>query len=199
MNGGDLKNGATWCHGALPNMWWAVLQTHRRQFGKRSISWGAITKKRIPESYLSSALVSVVPLVASSTNHAFTGCDSASAFASKGKRGSLKLTKKVAAYWETISDLAKTWKAYTDDLLQRLELFTCHLCIKWVTERCQLLPVSACEEGKLSSLHMASITGMWARCSFDYVDHGSTTCDGGGLEWRLSGWLVHQHQQPSWS
>ena len=61
---------------------------------------------------------------------------------SAGLWRSLKLTKKVAAYRETISDIGKPWQAYSDDLLQRLELFTCHLCIKWVTERCQPVPFS---------------------------------------------------------
>jgi len=60
--------------------------------------------------------------------HAFTGCDSVSAFAGKGKVRGLKLTKSVAAYRECFTELGQTWQV-TDELLHKLEVFTCNLYV----------------------------------------------------------------------
>ena len=41
--------------------------------------------------------------------HAFTGCDTVSAFAGRGKMGALKLLKSDKAYQEAFSELGHSW------------------------------------------------------------------------------------------
>ena len=58
--------------------------------------------------------------------HAFTGCDSVSAFAGKGKKRLFKLLMKLQDYIETFQMLGQSWNL-DDDVIERLEKFTCHM------------------------------------------------------------------------
>ena len=58
--------------------------------------------------------------------HSFTGCDSVSAFAGKGKLAALKLLKTDKEVQQTFADLGKQWDL-SDDLFEKLEVFTCKL------------------------------------------------------------------------
>ena len=58
--------------------------------------------------------------------HAFTGCDSVSAFAWKGKPSALKLAKQYVKFREAFQVLGTEW-VVTDELFTRLQEFTCFL------------------------------------------------------------------------
>ena len=59
--------------------------------------------------------------------HAFTGCDTVSSFAGKGKIGALKILKSdYGTYSRGFRELGQTW-VVTDDLLMVLERFTCSM------------------------------------------------------------------------
>ena len=58
--------------------------------------------------------------------HAFTGCDSVSAFAGKGKAKALKMLKDDAEIKETFAKLGEEWQLPTD-LFTHIEKFTCDL------------------------------------------------------------------------
>jgi len=57
--------------------------------------------------------------------HAFTGCDTVSAFAGKGKLKGLGLISKSAQHREALTLLGSHWDI-TDDLHKKLESFACH-------------------------------------------------------------------------
>ena len=56
--------------------------------------------------------------------HAFTGCDSVSAFSGKGKLTALKLVKRRPAYQELFQQLGVEWEL-SNELFVRLQEFTC--------------------------------------------------------------------------
>ncbi len=58
--------------------------------------------------------------------HAFTGCDTVSAFAGRGKVSALKLMKKNTTFQETFHQLGQSWDL-SPQLFQKLEEFTCRL------------------------------------------------------------------------
>ena len=58
--------------------------------------------------------------------HAFTGCDTVSAFAGRGKLKGLGLISKSAQHREALTLLGSHWDI-TDDLHKKLESFTCQL------------------------------------------------------------------------
>ena len=58
--------------------------------------------------------------------HAYTGCDSVSAFAGKGKASALKTIKTDGTVRRTFCELGQSWEM-TDELFQNLESFTCRL------------------------------------------------------------------------
>lgn len=58
--------------------------------------------------------------------HAFTGCDSISAFAGKGKAKAPKILNDDAEVKKTFSRLGEEWQL-TPDLFTRIEKFTCDL------------------------------------------------------------------------
>lgn len=58
--------------------------------------------------------------------HAFTGCDSVSAFAGKGKLGALKLLKKDVSAQTIFNSLGQDW-IVSDKLCKDIEAFTCTL------------------------------------------------------------------------
>ena len=58
--------------------------------------------------------------------HAFSGCDSVSAFASRGKLSGYKLLAKNLMFQETFKSLGQDWNV-SEDLYSALEHFTCHL------------------------------------------------------------------------
>ena len=60
--------------------------------------------------------------------HAFTGCDTVSAFAGKGKVGALKLTKRMDTYQQCFGELGLSWNI-SPELLQILATFTCQLYV----------------------------------------------------------------------
>lgn len=58
--------------------------------------------------------------------HAFTGCDTVSSFAGKGKISALNLLHKHPQHIETLRTLGSSWEI-SDELLIRLESFTCQM------------------------------------------------------------------------
>lgn len=58
--------------------------------------------------------------------HAFTACDSTTAFSGKGKLPALKLLKKYALYREAFTFLGNEW-VLSRDVYDILEQFTCEL------------------------------------------------------------------------
>ena len=58
--------------------------------------------------------------------HSFTGCDTVSAFAGRGKLGALKLLKKDTVYQETFSQLGQSWDVSTE-LFERVQQSTCRM------------------------------------------------------------------------
>lgn len=58
--------------------------------------------------------------------HSFTGCDTVSAFAGKGKRGTLKILKTNADARRAFLEFGKSWTV-SEDLLILLEKFTCSM------------------------------------------------------------------------
>ena len=58
--------------------------------------------------------------------HAYTGCDTVSAFASKGKLTALKALKANEQYQNLFADLGATIDV-SEELVRELEVFTCHL------------------------------------------------------------------------
>jgi len=58
--------------------------------------------------------------------HAFTGCDSVSAFAGKGRVSAFKLLCKDQKYQQAFTDLGRSWQL-TDGTHKVLETFVCHL------------------------------------------------------------------------
>jgi len=58
--------------------------------------------------------------------HAFTGCDTVSAFAGKGKAQTLKLLKKNTRSREALTELGKEW-GLSPELTDKLEELTCRL------------------------------------------------------------------------
>jgi hypothetical protein len=58
--------------------------------------------------------------------HAFTACDSASAFAGKGKVSAFKLMRKCSKYQKTFMSLGQSWNVH-EQLLNDLEMFVCAL------------------------------------------------------------------------
>jgi len=65
--------------------------------------------------------------------HAFTGCDTVSAFACKGKLKGLGLISKSAQHREALTLLGSHWDI-TDDLHKKLESFTCQLYCSTLVE-----------------------------------------------------------------
>ena len=58
--------------------------------------------------------------------HEFTGCDTVSALAGRGKLGALKLLKKDITHQETFSQLGQAWDVSTD-LFEKVQDFTCRM------------------------------------------------------------------------
>ena len=58
--------------------------------------------------------------------HAFTGCDSISSFAGKGKLAALKLVKGNVHFQELFQEIGVQW-TLTEDLLTKVQAFTCKL------------------------------------------------------------------------
>ena len=58
--------------------------------------------------------------------HAFTGCDTVSAFSEKGKMTALKLTKRHARFRELFQLVGTDWDV-PDELFSRLQEFTCFM------------------------------------------------------------------------
>ncbi|KAL8617912.1 hypothetical protein ACOMHN_026489 [Nucella lapillus] len=58
--------------------------------------------------------------------HAYTGCDSVSSFAGKGKVAALKMLKSKENVQQAFSDLGKDWEL-SGELFEKLEKFTCKL------------------------------------------------------------------------
>lgn len=60
--------------------------------------------------------------------HAYTGCDSVSSFAGRGKMASLKMLKQDAELQTTFADLGAMWDV-SESLLNKLEAFTCQMYV----------------------------------------------------------------------
>ena len=79
--------------------------------------------------------------------HAFTGCDTVSAFAGRGKAKALKLLTNSKEHQDKFLLLGQEWDV-SPDLSDKLEAFTCHLfCAKKdEIESHQLPPCRDCFE-----------------------------------------------------
>ena len=60
--------------------------------------------------------------------HAYTSCDTTSAFAGRGKVNALKLVIANAEYTRMLQDLGSTW-SLSQDLFQKLQAFTRAMCV----------------------------------------------------------------------
>ena len=60
--------------------------------------------------------------------HAFTGCDTVSAFASRRKLSALKLMKKDITYQETFSQVGQSWDVQPH-IFQKVQQFTCPMYV----------------------------------------------------------------------
>jgi len=60
--------------------------------------------------------------------HVFSGCDTVSAFAGRGKMGALKQMKSDKTYQEAFSQLGHSWEVSTE-LFQKLQEVTCHMYV----------------------------------------------------------------------
>ena len=60
--------------------------------------------------------------------HAYTGCDTVSAFAGRGKMGALKLMKSEKTYQEAFSKLGRSWNVFPD-LFEKLQEITGHMSV----------------------------------------------------------------------
>jgi len=58
--------------------------------------------------------------------HSFTGCDTVSSFAGRGKMATLKQMKSGETYQEVFSELGRSWEVSTG-LFQKLNEITCHM------------------------------------------------------------------------
>jgi len=56
--------------------------------------------------------------------HAFTGCDTVSAFAGRGKIGALRIVKQSNSFQEMFNRLGMEWEL-SDDLVKKLQEFSC--------------------------------------------------------------------------
>eukprot|EP00058_Branchiostoma_floridae_P019404 XP_002604894.1 hypothetical protein BRAFLDRAFT_77273 [Branchiostoma floridae] len=62
--------------------------------------------------------------------HAFTGCDTVSAFSGRGKLGAFKLMLRNAEYQDAFQQLGESWTVSPDDtLFKRIERFTCQMYV----------------------------------------------------------------------
>ena len=65
--------------------------------------------------------------------HAFTGCDSVSAFTGKGKAKCYNLLRKNLEFVETLKSLGENWNV-TDEVTDKMEMFCCSLYVSgWET------------------------------------------------------------------
>ena len=135
--------------------------------------------------------------------HAFTGCDTVSAFAGRGKIGALKQMKCDESKQEVFSELGKSWDT-SNDLLMKTERLTCQLyvpttqisevntlrykmfCAKRAqVESSQLPPCQDCLYRHISRANYQA--AVWRRClendpsEPNPVDHGWTTTNDGKL------------------
>ena len=60
--------------------------------------------------------------------HAFTGCDTVSAFASRGKLNALKLMQRDITYQETFSQVGQSWDVQPQ-LFEKVQQFTCRMYV----------------------------------------------------------------------
>ncbi|KAJ8251972.1 hypothetical protein COCON_G00212840 [Conger conger] len=60
--------------------------------------------------------------------HAFTGCDTVSAFAGRGKVGTLKQLKSDRTYQDAFLELGRTWDV-SDELFKKLQELTCRMYV----------------------------------------------------------------------
>ena len=60
--------------------------------------------------------------------HAFTGCDTVSAFASRGKLNALKLMQRGITYQETFSQVGQSWDVQ-QQLFEKVQQFTCRMYV----------------------------------------------------------------------
>ena len=134
--------------------------------------------------------------------HAFTGCDSVSAFAGKSKKRPFKLLMKSQDYIETFQMLGQSWNL--DDVIERLEKFTCHMygsslttsvnelryktyCTKKGKITCEDLPpchstfLQNCNRANYQSHILCSALEGWV-VNQSPVGHGSKLDDDGLLE-----------------
>ena len=93
-------------------LWYSVLLTRRISPAPYTKSQGQRAGERICSS--------IIGL------HAFTGCDTMSAFAGRGNLSALKLMKENPIYQDTFDQLGMSWDV-SEELLEKLEQFTCDM------------------------------------------------------------------------
>ena len=118
--------------------------------------------------------------------HAFTGCDSISAFAGKGKKRPFKLLMKSQDYIETFQMLGQSWNL-DDDVIERLEKFTCHMYGSYLTTSVNELryKIYCTKKGKVTCEDLPP-------CHSTFLQH----CNRANYQshvWRsaLEGWVVN--------
>ena len=119
-----------------------LLLSHSRSLGNTYMKMGRGIKSRIVDlqniaTHLKSQLNSNVDfsdfLLSLLGIHAFTGCDSVSAFSGKGKTKSLTLLMKNTSYINVFKSLGITW-SITDEYENQVEKFLCELYGKETTD-----------------------------------------------------------------
>ena len=69
--------------------------------------------------------------------HAFTGCDTLSAFAGKGKVKPLKLLQKCPDFYKCLGNLGESWEL-SDEQFRDLEAFTCRMYLPQLLSCCDI-------------------------------------------------------------
>ena len=140
--------------------------------------------------------------------HAFTGCDSVSAFAGKGKAKALKILKDDAEVKETFSRLGEEWQV-SPDLFTRIEKFTCDLYSSRATEvNTARYNLFCSKNGEMESFQLPPCkdslqkhtlranyqAGIWKRCLQQHPKIPSSV----GMGWKLQQVEEREELQFDW-
>ena len=126
-----------------------ILLGHLNEIGECFMKVGRGTKVRLIDiksigDRMSSQDNDIVPALIGL--HAFTGCDSISAFAGKGKIKAVKLLEKYPEFIHCFQELGKSW-IVTDDLVDQCEKFVCLLYGKMISDVDELRYQIFCAKG----------------------------------------------------
>lgn len=82
--------------------------------------------------------------------HAFTGCDTVSAFAGRGKLNALKMMRKNSSHQVTFSQLGQSWNV-SAELCQKIEQFTSRMYVANTSTRLALPALRCTKRGEVES------------------------------------------------